>query len=134
LLGRTIVAIDHVGSTSVPGLVAKPRIDVVVVARNRARLQQAVFRLEGIGYTNFGDRYKDGMWIVVNGDAAIRHRLYICLPNTSTLRDFMDFRDILRSQPKIAVQYADLKRKLAVTYAGDLDGYPRQNAASSTSI
>lgn len=125
LLGNRIVDIDHVGSTAVPGLCAKPRIDAVIVVRGAADILPAARCLEAEGYRGRGDRYGDGMWAFMSGSNMLQQRIYLCLPDTPTHRRFVLFRDYLRTHPDVASAYGALKRELAVAYADDGDAYTR---------
>lgn len=125
LLEPLVVAIDHVGSTSVPGLCAKPRIDLVAVVTSDAEIPEATRRLQERGYEYRGNRYNDGMWAFTDGPGMRRQRLYVCAPGTLKHRKWLLFRDHLRSNGDAAEAYGALKRRLAVEFAGDVDGYTR---------
>ncbi len=125
LLEPLVVAIDHVGSTSVPGLCAKPRIDLVAVVASEADIPEATRRLQESGYEYRGNRYNDGMWAFTDGPGMRRQRLYVCAPGTLKHREWLLFRDHLRGHRDAAEAYAALKRRLAVEFAGDVDGYTR---------
>ena len=125
LLEPLVVAIDHVGSTSVPGLCAKPRIDLVTVVASDADIPEAIRRLQERGYEYRGNRYNDGMWTFTDGPGMRRQRLYVCAPGTLKHREWLLFRNHLRSNGDAAEAYGALKRRLAVEFAGDVDGYTR---------
>jgi GrpB-like predicted nucleotidyltransferase (UPF0157 family) len=115
--------IEHVGSTAVPGLAAKPIIDIDVFLHSDADLPAAITKLAFLGYEHRGD-------LGVRGRHAFRappgeppHHLYVCLPTSSECRRHILFRDVLRQHPEYAHAYADLKRKLAQKFCADREAY-----------
>jgi GrpB-like predicted nucleotidyltransferase (UPF0157 family) len=122
-LGDIAADIHHVGSTSVPGLAAKPKIDIdALVAADR--LPQAVARMRAVeGYTFHGDPHADGMWTFTQGRGGFGMRLYLCAPDNPVHERRILFRDHLRAHPGRACAYAALKRRLAELAGGDWDVY-----------
>jgi len=119
--GELALAIEHVGSTAVPGLAAKPVIDFVVVVAARD-VGSAVERLEALGYTPRGNLGVEGReaFSVPQGEA--RHHLYVC-PADSEERAQLAFRDGLRADPELAADYEAVKRRLAELYRDDRTAY-----------
>lgn len=122
-LAPMVVAIDHVGSTSVPGLAAKPVIDIDVTLEEAGHMAEAAQRLEAAGFEPRPDRYRDGMRAFLLRAAKPVARVYICLPGNETHRARMIFRNCLRANPVLAGAYARLKRDLAVRFSHDGDAY-----------
>jgi GrpB-like predicted nucleotidyltransferase (UPF0157 family) len=121
-VGDLAVAIEHVGSTAVPGLAAKPVIDlVVVVAPDDVR--GAVDRLVAIGYVHRGNLGVDGREAFSVPDGERRHHLYVSPTDSEELRAQLAFRDRLRRDHALAAEYEALKRNLAVTFRDDRMGY-----------
>jgi GrpB-like predicted nucleotidyltransferase (UPF0157 family) len=120
--------VEHVGSTSVPGLAAKPVIDVDVVVRSAEDVPTAVERLQSLGYIYQGDKGIKGreafMW---PGDAQ-RHHLYVVVAGSQPHADHIQFRDYLRRHPELAQEYAALKRSLARMHADDRLAYTNSKA------
>lgn len=115
--------IQHIGSTSVPGLCAKPKLDIdAVLLSNDARIDAAE-RLKNDGYVFHGDPYGADRWTFTKDEAPYGTRLYLCLPGNPAHGDRILFRDYLRSHPDAAERYAALKRKLAMEANGDWDHY-----------
>lgn len=109
-----------------PGLAAKPKIDIDVVIISRTRLAEAVARMQmEAEYTFHGDPYGDGMWTFTSGRGSHGARLYICGPSTPAHIGSLLFRDWLRSHPEDAASYAPLKRQLVVGADGDWARYTR---------
>lgn len=118
-LGALALEIEHVGSTAVPGLAAKPKIDIDTVVSSDA----AIVRMQAFDYVFHGDRYDSGMWCFTRGHGAYGERLYLCAPGTQAHLDRLRFRDHLRAHPAAAACYGDLKRRLALEAEGDWDHY-----------
>jgi GrpB-like predicted nucleotidyltransferase (UPF0157 family)/quercetin dioxygenase-like cupin family protein len=116
--------IDHVGSTSVPGLAAKPIIDLDVVVAAEADVRPAIERLATIGYRWRGDLGVEGRqaFFPPEGDLP-RHHLYLVVDGNGAHRDHVDLRDLLRQDADARKAYGDLKRKNAAEVNGDMDQY-----------
>jgi len=122
-LGTMAAAIDHVGSTAVPGLAAKPIIDIDVLLRLADDLPLVITRLAHIGYGHRGD-------LGIPGREAFRtplndwpHHLYVCPPGSPEYQRHLGFRNHLRMHPADASAYACLKRKLAAEFGTDREAY-----------
>jgi GrpB-like predicted nucleotidyltransferase (UPF0157 family) len=115
--------IQHIGSTSIPGLCAKPKLDIdAVLLSNDARLL-ATEHLKADGYAFHGDPYGADRWTFTKDETPYGTRLYLCLPGNPAHRDRILFRDYLRSHPQAAGDYAALKQRLAAEANGDWDHY-----------
>jgi GrpB-like predicted nucleotidyltransferase (UPF0157 family) len=121
-LGEVAVSIEHVGSTAVPGLAAKPVIDLVVVVRP-GEVRAAIERLAAIGYVHRGDLRVEGREAFDVPLGEHRHHLYVCAVDSEELRARLAFRDRLGNEAKVASAYADLKRQLAIRFRGDREAY-----------
>jgi GrpB-like predicted nucleotidyltransferase (UPF0157 family) len=117
------VAIEHVGSTSVPGLAAKPVIDLDVVLRSGGDTPIAVARLATLGYVHLGDLGIDGREAFAPPPGPPDHHLYVCPPDSPALANHLALRDRLRAHPERAAEYGVLKKRLARAFAHDIDGY-----------
>lgn len=124
LLDGLVLEIHHIGSTAVPDLSAKPKIDVDIVLCSAAAIPEAIERMQATGdYAYHGDRHRDGMWVFTTGRGSRGQRLYLCAPGTATHLRRMLFRDHLRQHPEAAAAYAALKRRLASETEDDWDHY-----------
>jgi GrpB-like predicted nucleotidyltransferase (UPF0157 family) len=121
-VGDIAMAIEHVGSTSVPGLAAKPIVDLAVIVR-REDVPRAVERLATLGYVHEGDKGLPGREAFRTPPGETKHHLYVCIPESRSLRDHLHFRDYLRAHPDTAREYADLKRRLAAEHRHDSEAY-----------
>lgn len=114
---------EHVGSTSVPGLAAKPIVDIDVVVGAREDLPVAIERLRALGYVYQGDKGIRGREAFLWPPDTPPHHLYVVLRGNAPHRDHVDFRDYLRAHPEVASEYAALKKSLAEQHAEDRLGY-----------
>jgi GrpB-like predicted nucleotidyltransferase (UPF0157 family) len=128
ILDRLAIAIEHVGSTSVPGLPAKPIIDVDIVIRSAAEFPEIRHRLERFGYIHRGP-------LGIAGREAFRcvidlpkHHLYVCEQSSTPLLESLRFRDHLRIHSDAAATYASLKKELAGRFTTDRDAYTAAKA------
>jgi GrpB-like predicted nucleotidyltransferase (UPF0157 family) len=121
-VGDVVVAIEHIGSTAVPGLAAKPVIDLVIVVEPED-LQTAVERLAAIGYVHQGNLGVAGREAFGVPEGERSHHLYVSPTDSEELRAQLAFRDRLRTNPALAAEYEALKRELAVRFRDDRMGY-----------
>lgn len=132
-LSHIAVGFEHVGSTSVPGLAAKPVIDIDVVIPSRAELKQISRCLEAIGYEHRGDLG------IVDRDAfrqppdTVPHHLYVCPSTSIALRNHLALRDHLRAHTRDREAYGALKRSLA-SACDDMAEYSRRKTEFIVSI
>ena len=122
------VDIQHVGSTSVPGMVAKPVIDIDIIIDSADLLPLVIERLSDIGYAHVGDLGIAGREAfkynqVTGGCNKPKHNLYVCLAGCASLQNHLMLRNYLRANADVANQYSALKTELASRYADDIDLY-----------
>ena len=122
LLDGLPLAIEHVGSTAVPGLAAKPIIDVDVLLGAPGDLPRAILALASAGYQHRGDLGVPGREAFRTPGDRHPHHLYVCSSHRPYGHHVL-FRDYLRAHPEEANVYATLKRKLALKFAADRDAY-----------
>lgn len=127
VLGDKVVAIEHIGSTSIMGLEAKPIIDIIVGVQDLDEVSNFVFLLCEIGYEyihkpEFKDRrfFRKGRW-----RQGTSH-LHICQFNSSEWIEKLLFRDYLRLHPHVAKEYSSLKKELADKYKFDRPTYTKR--------
>jgi GrpB-like predicted nucleotidyltransferase (UPF0157 family) len=119
-LGATV---EHIGSTAVPGLAAKPVIDIDIVVAARADVSTAIERLRSLGYLYQGDKGIEGREAFMWPSGARPHHLYIVVRDSRPHRAHIAFRDHLRRHPEVAADYAALKTRLAEQHGADRLGY-----------
>jgi GrpB-like predicted nucleotidyltransferase (UPF0157 family) len=125
VLGLLATRIEHVGSTAVPGLPAKPIIDIDVVIASPAELPEVIARLATLGYHHEGDLGISGREAFTCPAAAPAHHLYVCAADSPELARHLAFRGFLRSHPSQARAYAEVKRSLAERFRTDRDACSR---------
>lgn len=125
VLGDLAAQIEHVGSTSVPDLAAKPTIDFIVRLRSLSDLPSVVDRLARLGYAHEGDFGIAGReaFATPPGYGPHDHHLYVCSPDWQGYDDQVAFRDYLRAHADVARAYANLKRSLANRHRNDRAAY-----------
>jgi len=124
-LGELASAVEHVGNTAVPGLAAKPIIDMDVLLNSSRDLPAVVSKLSSLGYRHQGDLGIRGREAFEAPPADFAHHLYVCLPEWPQYRHHIAFRDHLRSHPEDLAAYAALKRRLAARFSQDRAAYVR---------
>ncbi|KIL51140.1 GrpB family protein [Jeotgalibacillus campisalis] len=142
-LGDLILRVEHVGSTSVEGLSAKPLIDLDVVIPNRKVLPEVIEKLSEIGYLHVGDQGIKGREAFKRANSAVpldekhtmwmAHHLYVCTEDNEELKRHLAFRDYLRANPDTCLAYEKLKHELAGT-SPDRDAYTDGKEAFVLSI
>jgi GrpB-like predicted nucleotidyltransferase (UPF0157 family) len=121
VLAGILFSIEHVGSTSVPGLAAKPIIDIdVIVAATDVGV--AIERLATIGYEHQGDLGVPQREAFRHA-GRVRHNLYVCVEGSTHLRNHLALRDHLRVDPEAARAYSALKKELAARFPDDIEAY-----------
>ena len=118
----TSASVEHVGSTSVPGLAAKPVLDIDVVV-SRADVPAAVAALGRVGYVHRGDLGVAGREAFHAPDATPRRHVYVCESGTLNVRNHLAVRDVLRSRDDLRDAYASVKQALAADPEMDIDTY-----------
>ncbi len=120
------VAVEHVGSTAVPRLAAKPIVDISVVVRGERDAPAAIARLAGIGYVHQGSLGIDGREAFGAPAFLPPHHLYLCQSGSLALRNHLAVRDYLRAHPAVAADYGALKKRLANQFPDDVASYVEQ--------
>jgi GrpB-like predicted nucleotidyltransferase (UPF0157 family) len=115
--------IEHVGSTAVPGLAAKPIIDMTIVIDTRNDLPTVIASLQKIGYQHEVDLGISGREAFTRPPATPPHDLYVCAASNENLARVLVFRDFLRTHPNTARNYVTLKRSLAEQFRTDRTAY-----------
>ena len=128
--GDWIERIEHVGSTSVEGLSAKPCIDLDVVIRDTSVLAEVIARLASIGYFHEGDLGIPGREaFAYSGKPHLQtHHLYVCPQDSAELHRHITFREYLRSHPEAVQYYSAVKETAARLFPDDIEGYMQYKA------
>lgn len=124
VFGNAAEAIEHVGSTAVPGLSAKPIIDIAVGLRNFQRWSEFTDKLVRLGYTFMEDRVRDVEVFMPKGSETERtHYLHITQYGSTEWQNMLRFRDAMRSNAALHEAYERLKQKLARKHSDDRKAY-----------
>jgi len=115
--------IEHVGSTAVRGLSAKPIVDLDVVVLIDPDVPRAIEVLEGLGYQHRGDLGITGREAFLAPAGAAPHHLYVCVEGSLALRNHLAVRDVLRQDAELASEYSAIKLRLAKRFPNDIEGY-----------
>lgn len=123
--GKLVLRIEHVGSTSVQGLSAKPIIDIDLVISDDTDLTEVIDSLAKIGYVHEGNLGIEGREaFAYSGKEHLRlHHLYVCPESSCELKHHLAFRDYLRCHPEAVQAYGEVKVKAAQLFPKDIDSY-----------
>lgn len=123
-IGTYVMDIQHVGSTAIPGLEAKPIIDIAVAVRRLEDVEKCIKPLECLGYEYKADAGHPGRFFFAKGDPSRRtHYVHMVEWNSDSWKELLLFRDYLRQHKEAAKEYAKLKRELARKSQGNRDFY-----------
>jgi GrpB-like predicted nucleotidyltransferase (UPF0157 family) len=127
VLGSVAIAIEHVGSTAVLGLAAKPIIDLLVTVRSLPDARSACIEaVEPLGYRYLREYeawLPDEMLFRKIVSGAWTHHLHVTEPSSPRWEEYVLLRDYLRRHREMADAYGDLKRALALVFEDDIAGY-----------
>ncbi|MBD0369224.1 MAG: GrpB family protein [Pyrinomonadaceae bacterium] len=127
LIGSWVERVEHIGSTSVPGLGAKPIIDIMIGIRSLADAPECIRRLETIGYEYISKHEamlpERRYFHKVTTYNTRTHHLHMVETTTTFWTRHLLFRDYLRSHPETARDYYRLKKELAARFRQDRDAY-----------
>lgn len=121
--------IHHVGSTAVPGLAAKPVIDILAGVASLDASRACFDRLAALEYEYAPYRTDEMHWFCKPGPARRTHHLHLVPAVSPRYRDELAFRDALRADAQLAGHYADLKQQLAAQHRDDREAYTEGKAA-----
>jgi GrpB-like predicted nucleotidyltransferase (UPF0157 family) len=119
------IAIEHVGSTSVPGLAAKPIIDLDLVIPSMQVFEAVSHTLAQLGYRYDGNKGVSGRESFSYSDipGLMQHHLYVCPQDSPELMRHLKFRDYLSTRSNARAAYGDLKKLAAAHHPHDIDAY-----------
>jgi GrpB-like predicted nucleotidyltransferase (UPF0157 family) len=121
--GWAIGGIHHVGSTAVPGLDAKPIVDILVGVAGLDASQACFDPLAKLSYLYAPYRAEEMHWFCKPHPSKRTHHLHLVPTESKRFHDELAFRDRLRASPETAKEYAALKRDLAERFADDREAY-----------
>ncbi len=138
------INIEHVGSTAIPDLIAKPILDIDIVLHNKADLKDISTKLQLVGYRNKGEQGITGRFacrqtspftpITVNSKKWMEHHLYLCFSDSVALKNHLLFRDALLADLNLVQQYAQLKNSLLSNSTITRENYSRKKTEFIISV
>src|SRR5918992_128153 len=131
--GDYALAIEHVGSTAICGLSAKPIIDIAVAVREIADAEECMTALEQLGYEYRGEQGIPGRHFFGKGEPRTHH-LHMVELSSDFWRSHLLFRDYLLQHRETTEKYERLKKELAEKYKGDREAYTEGKAAFIESV
>jgi GrpB-like predicted nucleotidyltransferase (UPF0157 family) len=124
----SVASIEHVGSTAVAGLAAKPILDIDVIVGHRD-VAIAVAALEDVGYRHRGDLGVTDREAFASPDEQPRRHVYVCAAGSLPVRNHLAVRDVLRRRDDLRDEYATVKLNLAADPTIDIDTYLARKSA-----
>lgn len=123
-LGENCLEVYHIGSTAVPGLAAKPIIDIMPVVYRLEAVDALSAGFEALGYEYLGEFGIPGRRYMRRGGDERTHQVHVfSVLDTANITRHLAFRDYLRAHPDVCAEYAALKRALAGKYPFDIGAY-----------
>lgn len=122
-IGDNFVDIHHIGSTSVPGLAAKPIIDIILVVKSLQILDENNAGMTEIGYVPKGEYGIPGRRYYQKGGDHRTHQVHAFIENDNNIIRHIAFRDYLINNFNVCLEYAELKKKIAAECNNNIDKY-----------
>ncbi|CAA7602325.1 GrpB protein [Acididesulfobacillus acetoxydans] len=123
VLGEELIALYHIGSTSVPGIMAKPIIDMMPVVRDIEAVDRFNDKMIELGYEPMGEFGISRRRFFRKGGDARTHHVHIFQEGSEDIVRHLAFRDFLRAHEDAAREYGALKRLLAERFPDDIESY-----------
>lgn len=128
IFGDNVIVIEHIGSTSVPGLAGKPTIDILIIVDDISGIDALNPKMEAFGYEALGEHTMPGgtrLFIKEHNNERLYH-VHIFQKNHSHIKEMLDLRNYFRSHPKIVKEYSQLKFDLFKKYPNDYALYRKE--------
>ncbi len=124
-LGENVAAIHHIGSTAIPGIYAKPVIDLLVEVGNITEVDERSSVMEAFGYEAMGEFGIPGRrYFRKDNQEGIRtYQIHVFEAGSAQVDRHLAFRDYMIAHPEDARKYSELKRKLAKEHSQSINGY-----------
>jgi len=123
IMADELVRIHHIGSTAIPGVSAKPVIDILVEVKNIKNIDNYNEKMKEIGYIPKGEYGIAGRRFFLKGEINRTHHVHVFQVGNSEIIRHLNFRDYMISHTEEAKAYSELKRELAIKFIHDIDGY-----------
>jgi len=123
-LGDLALEIQHVGSTAIPGMKAKPEIDLLIIIKDISDIDAVSTAMVNLGYDVRGECGIEGRYYYSKNTERIRtHKVHVCELSHENVRRQIAFRDYMRDHPREAREYQSLKSELAETNTTGMEEY-----------
>jgi GrpB-like predicted nucleotidyltransferase (UPF0157 family) len=126
-VGNVAVSVEHIGSTAVPGLPAKPTIDILMVVASTERFLGVLPQVEALGFDyrprNLVVGSDHHLFLRRVRDGKRTHHLHVLRAGSPEIDEYRRFRDALRRDPAFAAEYAHVKITLAAQHSADRARY-----------
>ena len=126
VLGKDALDIQHVGSTAIPGIPAKPIVDIAVFVRSLKKAKRYIRALKKIGYKLKDEKRFDRLFFTKGSESRRTHYLHIGEAGSGYIEDMILFRDYLLKHGRTAKDYAELKKYLAKKYQAKRERYTKK--------
>ena len=130
IFGTQLVAIHHIGSTAIPGIKAKPIIDILVVIKHIKTIEMFNAPMQQLGYQPRGECLDNPIpgtpgrfYFSKDTDGVRTHQVHVCPEGHSDIEDKLAFRDYLRAHREEAEEYSKIKERLAAEHRHDIVRY-----------
>lgn len=136
-LPGVFIGLEHIGSTAVPGLAAKPIVDLMAGVASMAVAESVAVALCACGYTTsaeFNATLSDRKWFMRWADGHRTHHLHVVVHEGLAWHERLRFRDALRADPALAARYVELKASAAEQHANDREAYTDAKAGFVRSV
>lgn len=128
LLSDLEIKVEHVGSTSIIGLSAKPILDIDIIVEDEKTRLSVIQKLESVGYSHLGTMGVEGRdaFSYEEDNPKITwmdHHLYVCMANSINLKNHLLLKKHLENNKEAVRKYSELKKKLAEKFPNNIDAY-----------
>lgn len=123
IFGDEVIETHHIGSTAIPGIHAKPVLDLMPVVREIHQADRYTSAMEQLGYVAMGENGIEGRRFFQKGGDERTHHVHVFAEGDDEITRHLRFRDFMRAHPLEAERYSRLKQRLAAAYPYDLSGY-----------
>jgi GrpB-like predicted nucleotidyltransferase (UPF0157 family) len=135
VFGDLLISIHHIGSTAIPGIKAKPIIDIMVVVQELEKVEDFNPEMIRLGYSPRGEAGIPGRrFFRKDSDGTRSHHVHIYARGHEAIQTQLNFRDYLRAHPEEALAYSRMKEALAVEYRYDSETYTESKTGFITEI
>lgn len=123
IMNNEIINMYHIGSTSIPGIYAKPVIDILIEVKDINDIDNYNKGMESLRYIAKGEFGIEGRRFFIKGLYNRTHHIHIFQTGNHEIARHLNFRDYMIAHPEEAKHYEDLKKELAIKFRYDIDGY-----------